>query len=118
MDPDLAPSEGEQFFMEKMLYYTGKFGVYFSGAAAASLASTKLVDSGLESLAGWGLQQLEDMDLTWMDGFTLSTLDYLGIVNAIIPVEEGVRLYSAYMAAICTILTIRWLKSLIPFWSN
>lgn len=47
-----------------------------------------------------------------------SVLQFIGEVNAITPVSEFADLLSVYITATLVIVTIRWIKSVIPSVSN
>lgn len=70
---------------------------------------------------------LAAFDLLMTDGLTgggsagpvsLAAVEYIGYINAFLPVSEFVGLMSLYLTAWGTVIGIRWIKSLVPALSN
>lgn len=70
------------------------------------------------SAISWMANEL--INLTWSElmNADLSTIEYIGYVNAVLPVTEFVYLLGVYCTAWAVVIMVRWVKSLIPTASN
>ena len=66
----------------------------------------------------WMMDKLNSVDTSAFSGVTLSTIEYIGYVNAVIPLSEMLGVLSAYYTAWITIILVRWAKSFVPTVAN
>lgn len=58
------------------------------------------------------------LDMSAFYGVNFAGLDYIGVVNAIIPLSEFLALLSIYLTAWGLVIVLRWIKSIIPTMGN
>jgi len=73
-----------------------------------------LISSGMAYIA----QRLTLLAIGELGNVNLAALDYVAYANAILPITEFVYLMGVYLVAWLVVISIRWVKSLIPTVSN
>lgn len=64
------------------------------------------------------MQTIQPGGLKPSGGVDFSALDYIGYVNAILPLSEFLGLMSIYVTAWMGVIVIRWSKSFVPTIAN
>lgn len=92
---------------------------------AVVLWINKIIVSCLESLFESFLQLLNTLDISALKGgvggsgaVSFAAIEYIGYINAFLPVSEFVGLMVLYLTAWSIVIALRWGKSLIPTFSN
>ncbi len=68
----------------------------------------------LSSFAG----MLTSIDTQAFRNVSFGSIEYVGYVNAFIPVSEFIGLMSIYLTIWATVILLRWIKSFIPTMAN
>jgi hypothetical protein len=66
----------------------------------------------------WLHDTIVTVDASGFSGSNLSGIEWIGYVNAVVPVSEMLSVLSAYYTAWLTVVLIRWAKSFIPTVAN
>jgi hypothetical protein len=61
---------------------------------------------------------IASLDTSFVSGGNFGGLEWIGYVNAVIPLDAWLALMSALMVFKIAIVTLRWIKSFIPTMAN
>lgn len=91
-------------------------------AAALVVAFLLWFNNFIEWIFNVVVAQLKELasslDVAALQGASFANLEWIGYVNAVVPVSEFVTLGGVYTTAVIVIILIRWLKSFVPTLSN
>jgi len=75
---------------------------------------TQLIVGGL----GYVSARLDGLDTSTFQTTGFGVIEAVGTFNAVFPLAEALTVWSALATAMITVITIRWVKSVIPTVSN
>ena len=61
---------------------------------------------------------IQSIDTTGLGNVDLSTAEWIGYFNSVLPLTEMIGLLILYFSLLTTIYTIRWIKSFVPTIAN
>jgi hypothetical protein len=79
---------------------------------------TNLVDLAITAVFSQIINYISSLDVSAFTNVSLSSIEFVGYVNAIIPVSEFVVLMGLYFSAWLLVILIRWIKSFVPTIAN
>lgn len=100
--------------MDALVSVSKALGVLVAFLLWVGLILEKVVAAGLQQIIG----RLNSVQLSEVRNVTLASMEWIGYVNAIIPLSEMIALLIAFFTACLTVVTIRWIKSFIPTVAN
>jgi len=89
-------------------------GVLVAFVVWAGLLVERVVSATLSEV----IDKLSAIKLEQVKATAMAGQEWIGYVNAVVPLSEMLTLLVAYFAACLTVVSIRWLKSFIPTLSN
>lgn len=61
---------------------------------------------------------MQSLNISAFQNLSLASLPQIQYINGIFPVSEFVSMSLVYVTAVCLLITIRWVKSVIPTLAN
>lgn len=105
-------------YFGKMLNHLGRY----SRGWAIFCAFCAWLVGAIDSLVGAAVAQVTSLfasfSTTGMGSVDFAGLEYIGHVNAIIPLDHFAVILGIYVTAWITVIIIRWIKSFVPTIAN
>lgn len=105
-------------YFAKFLNHLGRFSKWFAMVSAFVVWLVGAIDKLVGSAIAGVTNLLNSFNIDELGNVNFSGLEYIGYVNAIIPLDYFITICGVYVTAWIVVILIRWVKSFVPAISN
>ena len=104
--------------MAKFLAYFQKNGKGVAMGAALLLWAVGVIQNCIIAVVAGFAATLNALNIDAFKNVSFAGIEFIGYVNAFVPVSEFVGLLAIYLVAWGLVIVFRWVKSLVPTMAN